>query len=128
MSEQDFTITREFDAPRELVFEILGAPYLARSSGGSEVELIARDGSLAVEVVNAEQPPPAGMASAQVAAGGSQQGAEMERTGRGRREATAGRARASGTSRRGRRTASRGARAAPAPRCRASPPAVPRGA
>jgi hypothetical protein len=41
-------ISVRIEAPRELVFGILGAPYLGRASGGSEIELIARDGSLAV--------------------------------------------------------------------------------
>lgn len=41
-------ISVRIEAPRELVFQVLGAPYLGTASGGSEVELIARDGSLAV--------------------------------------------------------------------------------
>jgi hypothetical protein len=40
-------ITVEIDAPRELVFEILAAPYLERASGPG-IEVLARDGHLAV--------------------------------------------------------------------------------
>jgi hypothetical protein len=36
------------DAPRDLVFEILSAPYTGRASGGSEIDVIARDRSVAV--------------------------------------------------------------------------------
>ena len=87
-----------------------------------------RRAAVPIEIVDPQHPTPVAMPCAQVAAGGGQQRAQVKGSGRGRRESTAGRRCASGTSRRGRRTAFRGARAAPAPRCRASPPAGPRGA
>ena len=89
------------------------------------LELICEAGhaAFAIEVVDAQQPAATRVAGAQIAAGRGQQRAEMQRSGRRGGEAPAGRTPASGTSRRGRRTASRGVRAAPAPRCRASQPA-----
>lgn len=36
------------EAPPELVFEIISAPYLGRASGGSEIEVLARDERLVV--------------------------------------------------------------------------------
>jgi hypothetical protein len=94
------------------------------------LELIreAGEGPRVIEIVNPKLPTARVVACAQVAAGGSQQRAQVERSGRCRREAAAGRGRASDTSRRGRRTASRGARAAPAPRCKESRLGAPRGA
>jgi hypothetical protein len=41
-------ITLTIAAPRELVFEILSAPYLGRASGGSEIEVLASDEALVV--------------------------------------------------------------------------------
>jgi hypothetical protein len=41
-------ITIEIDAPRELVFEIIGAPYLGRTPGGSGIEVLARSETLVV--------------------------------------------------------------------------------
>jgi uncharacterized protein YndB with AHSA1/START domain len=41
-------ITVQIAAPPELVFEILSAPYLGRTPGGSGIELIAREDALAV--------------------------------------------------------------------------------
>src|SRR5262245_58404436 len=87
-----------------------------------------RDAALAVEIVDPDQPAAGGVTCAQVAAGGSQQRAEVQRSGWSRGEAAAGCRGVSGTSRRGRRTASRGARAAPGPPGRGSRPAAPPGA
>ena len=87
-----------------------------------------RRATVPIEIVDPQQPTPTAMPCAQVAAGGGQQRAQVKGSGRGRRESTAGRRCASGTSRRGRRTAFRGVPAAPAPRCRASQPAGLRGA
>jgi hypothetical protein len=41
-------ITMRIAAPRELVFEVISAPYLGRASGGSEIEVLARDERLVV--------------------------------------------------------------------------------
>jgi hypothetical protein len=41
-------ITIRIAAPRELVFEIINAPYAGRAGSGSGVEVIARDGALVV--------------------------------------------------------------------------------
>jgi hypothetical protein len=41
-------ITLRIDAPPELVFEILSAPYLGRAPGGSEIEVIAGGDDLVV--------------------------------------------------------------------------------
>jgi hypothetical protein len=41
-------ITLRIDAPRELVFEIISAPYLGRASGGSAIEVLARGENLVV--------------------------------------------------------------------------------
>jgi uncharacterized protein YndB with AHSA1/START domain len=41
-------ITRHIAAPRELVFEIISAPYLGRTPRASGIEVIARDGALVV--------------------------------------------------------------------------------
>jgi hypothetical protein len=41
-------ITIHIDAPRDLVFEIISAPYLGRTPGGSGIEVIARDSALVV--------------------------------------------------------------------------------
>jgi hypothetical protein len=41
-------ITLEIAAPRELVFEIIAAPYLGRTPAGSGIEVIARDDALVV--------------------------------------------------------------------------------
>ena len=41
-------------APRELVFEIISAPYLGRASGGAEIEVLARSDDLAVAAHNTE--------------------------------------------------------------------------
>lgn len=40
--------TVRIDAPRELVFEIISAPYRGRAPGGSEIEVLARSDRLAV--------------------------------------------------------------------------------
>jgi hypothetical protein len=41
-------ITIGIEAPRELVFEIVSAPYLGRASGGSGIEVLARGEDLVV--------------------------------------------------------------------------------
>ena len=41
-------ITLRIDAPRELVFEIIEAPYTGRAPSGSEIEILARGDSLVV--------------------------------------------------------------------------------
>jgi hypothetical protein len=41
-------LTVRIDAPREMVFEMISAPYAGRASGGSGIELLAHDESLAV--------------------------------------------------------------------------------
>lgn len=41
-------ITVQIAAPRDLVFEMISAPYLGRAPAGSEIEVIARDRSLVV--------------------------------------------------------------------------------
>jgi hypothetical protein len=41
-------ITMRIAAPCELVFEVISAPYLGRASGGSEIEVLARDERLVV--------------------------------------------------------------------------------
>jgi hypothetical protein len=38
----------EIAAPRELVFEVIGAPYTGRASGGAEIEVLARREGIAV--------------------------------------------------------------------------------
>jgi hypothetical protein len=43
-------ITLRIAAPRELVFEVVGAPYLGRTPGGSGIDVIARGNRLAVAV------------------------------------------------------------------------------
>ena len=41
-------ITVRIDAPRELVFDVLSAPYTGRASGGAGIDVIARGGRLVV--------------------------------------------------------------------------------
>ena len=41
-------ITVRFAAPREIVFEVISAPYLGRAPGGSDIEIIAGDDAVVV--------------------------------------------------------------------------------
>ena len=41
-------ITLRIEAPRDMVFEMISAPYLGRAPGGDEIDVIARDRSLVV--------------------------------------------------------------------------------